>query len=65
VDDVGFVETVMQDIPNKFAVNKGQVRRQLYGLLSYINMVTAAAADAACFPDCYRPDQGHFPGMFR
>jgi hypothetical protein len=25
VDDVGFVEKVMQDIPNRFAVNKGQV----------------------------------------
>lgn len=25
VDDVGFVEKVMQDIPNRFAVNKGQI----------------------------------------
>jgi hypothetical protein len=26
VDDVGFVETVMKDLPNRFAVNRGQVR---------------------------------------
>lgn len=26
VDDKGFIETVMQDLPGRLAVNKGQVR---------------------------------------
>jgi len=28
VDDVGFIETVMQDLPNRLAVNRKQVRER-------------------------------------